>query len=253
MSIGQKTNNPGNLTVPNSSSIIYPGQTGVYSSGGLNYATFPDPQTGASALTGYINDNVGSSPNLLNTPSQLAGYYLNGNPDSVQPTANNPHPSGWLSTLTNALGIGANDPIPSGSTSVIANAIQIAEGNASLGQLFSLPGSSNADSIGNGTISLPNINIPGTNISAAGLTGTSTNTGDPVSSAAVAAVNAANASFNPFSQFFTFLTNLFSLNTGERAIAVLIGGGLILITITVLIAENKTVQQTVSKVAAVAA
>lgn len=263
MAVGVKTNNPGNLTVTGPNSILYPGQTGVYQANGLNYAVFPDPQTGANALLNYLGNNVGQTPDLLTTPSQLAGYYLNGDPDSIQPTAANPNPSSWLTTITKALGIGANDQIPAGSNNVIAGAIQKAEGNTALGNLFSspLPGSSVVDSIGSSVSNLASNIVSGAETALGigsgptlgDILGMTNSSGSKLNNPAALGSSGTNSSTTSSNGILSFISNLFSLNTGERVIAVIVGGGLILITITILIAENKTVQQTVSKVAAVAA
>lgn len=252
MAVGVNTNNPGNLTVSSPNSLIYPGQTGVYSANGLNYAKFATPQDGANALATYLNNNVGTdSANSLSTPNELASYYLNGSFDGLKSTSANPNASNWAATISKALGIGPNDKIPAGSTSTIAGAIQMAEGNQALGKLnYGLPGQSISDTGDNSFLTALNtfgdgvahfLGIPTLEDKASSQGGQAAPTGQ--------SPNNGDQAKDPISAFLDFLTNLFSINTGERVTAIIIGSGLVLVALTILISENKTVQQVAARVA----
>lgn len=105
--IGLTYNNAGNLTVNGPGQILYPGQTGVYSSpNGLHYAIFDTPQSGTNALQGWLRDNLGTDPSTsLSNLGDTLGYYLNGSFNGVQNTANNPNATAYASGAASTLGI----------------------------------------------------------------------------------------------------------------------------------------------------
>ncbi len=274
MALGVTTNNPGNLTVNGPNSFLYTGQTGVTFANNLYYAKFPDAQTGANALTEYLTSNIGTNNDTsLTTPTQLANYYLNG-PNSnggnldapVQGTAANPYGANWLNTVLQYAGLQPNSQIKSSDIPNIAKGIQAAEGNNALGGLaYNLPGQSTSDNVGGVASILPVsvTNLLGSGIQAeqdlsksikdtiqaAGqaigidIAGTGSNAGTTNSNANVKAsqVNSSGVtSPSVVTDIISWLGNLFSINTGERLVAVIVGGGLILIAITILISGNKT-------------
>lgn len=109
--IGLNTNNPGNLTVNGPGSFLYPGQTGVYSSGnGFNYASFGTPQAGSNALIGWLQNNLGTNPQTsLSNVGDTLGYYLNSGFNGVQNTPANPNAVGYAAGVASSLGMGLSD------------------------------------------------------------------------------------------------------------------------------------------------
>ncbi len=113
------TFNPGNLTVNRPGQFLYPGQIGTYSSpNGFTYATFPNGQTGFSALVDYIRRHVSQ----WGTTSQFVTGYLG----TGTPNAANPYPSNYLTTVQQASGL--NGSIGT-NYNALANGIVTAEGN----------------------------------------------------------------------------------------------------------------------------
>lgn len=136
--IGLTYNNPGNLTVTGPNSILYNGQTGVYSSpNGLFYAIFKDFQSGSAALDTYISNNIGTDPNTSeSTIGQFLGYFLNGNNNAVENTTANPNSLGYLKGVEKATGLSGDQQFTTTEVhnpafiNSIAQAITTQEGTA---------------------------------------------------------------------------------------------------------------------------
>ena len=135
--IGVTYNNPGNLTA---NGIIYPGQTGVYSSpNGLSYATFGTPQAGSSALVSWLQNNLGTdTSNSLSTIGETLSYYLNGSYGPLSNTANNPNAVSYGNQVAANLGMDLNQPFTQAQLSdpsflgQLGGAISQAEGTSSV-------------------------------------------------------------------------------------------------------------------------
>lgn len=67
--------------------------------------------------------------------------------------------------------------------------------------------------------------------------------------ATAAVAQNASGTIQWLNDFFNWLKNIFSINTAQRATAVVIGAVLVVIALTILIAENKTVQEVVTRTA----
>lgn len=231
MTLGVSLNNPGNLTVNGPNSFLYSGQSGVHSANGLYYAVFPDAQTGASALTSYITRNAGNYSSL----SSFGNTYSGGD-------------SNWINNVANYLGVSPSASPSSLNVNQFAAAITNAEGNNGVGNVFGGGSTSNGlsaafdpnnNTVYTGPISQSSIDkLIGVGES---VTGSQSNTTD--------ALTGLTSLSNTISNAVKTSASLFQLNTWERAAFIILGIGLVVIAVTVLIVENKTVQQAATKVA----
>lgn len=118
-------NNPGNLTVNSPNQILYPGQTGTYSSSnGLTFATFPNGETGFAALVDYVQRKINSGVSTVGGILQLFGAPAAANHD-------NPNPGSYTANFVAATGLQPSSS-DAGQAEQIAVGIATAEGGKSL-------------------------------------------------------------------------------------------------------------------------
>lgn len=186
-----------------------------------------------------IQDESGFNPNAQNPSSSAGGIaqFIDSTANSFginkfDPAQALPAAASYLSSLYNKTGSWLGAALSYGTTA-----------GAGSGNVSNLTTALQADASGFAT------NL----FSGSGALDPMTLFGQVTGGAAAAGASTGQATAAATNSFFTAVANFFSINTAQRATAVIIGIVLALIAVTILVSENKTVQQTVKAVGKTAA